>query len=363
MSLAAQQREWENEQEVMATQVVRRDDGSWLRQPGGWAAHLTLVGGLDISFFPASSPTASPPAELPSAAGCPIPAAAMQQSEGEAPPPSAPERAVAALAVLSFPGLEVQHVELLELPALGAPYLPGFLGFREVPAYLELLRRAAAKGVHPQLLLVDGTGVLHPRRCGSASHLGVLSGLPTVGVAKTLLQVDGLPGEREVRAAVAAALDAQAQLAPRSESPEGPEALQPGDRGCSARADGADGHVYPLPGSGCWLPLLGPHGEELGAAQCAGGASSSNRASSGQPASRRPIFVSVGHRLGLATALAVVQRCCIHRVPEPIRQADLLSRAEVRRRHLGSAAETVPAAAAAISGAAPACRSRSPARS
>lgn len=136
-----------------------------------------------------------------------------------------------------------------------------------------------------------------------------------VGVAKTLLQVDGLPGEREVRAAVAAALDAKAQPAPRSGSPDGPEALEPGDSGCSAAAADADGQVRPLAGSGCWLPLLGPQGEELGAALCAGGASSSNRASSGggQPASRRPIFVSVGHRVGLATALAVVQRCCIYR--------------------------------------------------
>lgn len=50
---------------------------------------------------------------------------------------------------------------------------------REVPAYQELLRRAAAAGCAPQLLLVDGFGALHPRRCGSACHLGVLSGLPT----------------------------------------------------------------------------------------------------------------------------------------------------------------------------------------
>jgi hypothetical protein len=50
---------------------------------------------------------------------------------------------------------------------------------REVPAFLQVLERAAAAGCHPQLLLVDGFGVLHPRRCGSASHLGVLSGLPT----------------------------------------------------------------------------------------------------------------------------------------------------------------------------------------
>ncbi|KAL4439705.1 hypothetical protein ABPG75_002706 [Micractinium tetrahymenae] len=151
----------------------------------------------------ASSATGAPdPTEL--APGAP----ATQQGAAEPLQPHVAERAAAALALLSFPELEVQHVELFELPELGAPYLPGFLGFREVPAYLELLRRAGQRGMHPQLLLVDGSGMLHPRRCGSASHLGVLSGQPPVGVAKTLPQVGGIPGEKEVRAAVAAALDA-----------------------------------------------------------------------------------------------------------------------------------------------------------
>lgn len=73
---------------------------------------------------------------------------------------------------------------------LTIPYKSGFLAFREVPPFKVLLARAPQP--QPQLLLVDGFGVLHPRRCGAASHLGVETGLPTIGVGKKLLSVDGL---------------------------------------------------------------------------------------------------------------------------------------------------------------------------
>lgn len=46
--------------------------------------------------------------------------------------------------------------------------------------------------------MIDGNGILHPRGCGSASHLGVVSGYPTIGVAKTLLAMDGLE-EKSIR--------------------------------------------------------------------------------------------------------------------------------------------------------------------
>ena len=61
------------------------------------------------------------------------------------------------------------------------PYVPGFLSFREVPVLKEAARRLE---VWPQVLLVDGQGILHPRRFGLACHLGLELALPTVGVAK-----------------------------------------------------------------------------------------------------------------------------------------------------------------------------------
>lgn len=62
------------------------------------------------------------------------------------------------------------------------PYLPGLLAYRELPAVLEALERLP---VTPDLVVCDGYGLAHPRRFGLACHLGVLTGLPTIGVAKT----------------------------------------------------------------------------------------------------------------------------------------------------------------------------------
>jgi deoxyribonuclease V len=61
------------------------------------------------------------------------------------------------------------------------PYVPGLLAFRELPTVLAALDRLATP---PDLVVCDGYGLAHPRRFGLASHLGVLTGLPVIGVAK-----------------------------------------------------------------------------------------------------------------------------------------------------------------------------------
>jgi deoxyribonuclease V len=67
------------------------------------------------------------------------------------------------------------------------PYISGFLAFRELPVLCELLQHAADAGQWPDVLLVDGSGIVHPRGVGIASHLGVALQIPTIGVTKSLL--------------------------------------------------------------------------------------------------------------------------------------------------------------------------------
>ena len=170
------------------------------------------------------------------------------------------ERVFAAVVALSVPDLRVVEAAGAVARA-GMPYVPGLLGFREIPALLAAWDKLRAK---PDLVLVDGHGVAHPRRLGIAAHLGVVLDVPAVGVAKSVLV-----GEADA----------------------------------------------PLPDeAGAETPLLW-RGERIGTAL-----RTRRRAN--------PLYVSIGHRVSLETAVAWVRRATGgYRLPEPTRQAHLAANA------------------------------------
>ncbi|KAM9000958.1 endonuclease V isoform 3-T3 [Sarcophilus harrisii] len=170
---------------------------------------------------------------------------------------------------------------------LTAPYVSGFLAFREVPFLVDAIQRLQKKNhsLMPQVLLVDGNGILHHRGFGVACHIGILTNLPCIGVAKKLLQVDGLKNN-----------DLHKQK------------------------------IQQLKLGGDTFPLVADSGTILGMAL-----KSHNK-------STKPLYVSVGHKVSLGTAVRLIQACCKYRIPEPIRQvrrsqkeADIRSREYIRR--------------------------------
>jgi deoxyribonuclease V len=160
----------------------------------------------------------------------------------------------AAVVVLSYPELAELEVSRFQEP-LRMPYIPGLLSFREIPLIMGALAQLAQV---PDVLMIDGQGIAHPRRLGLAAHLGVLLDLPAIGCAKSILRGahDPLPDEVGARA------------------------------------------------------LLRDRGEVVGMAL----------------RTRRhakPIYISIGHRIRLETAVSYVEACHrnAYRLPEPTRLA------------------------------------------
>ena len=89
----------------------------------------------------------------------------------------------AAVAILNYSGLELQETALARRPT-NFPYIPGLLSFREIPTVLDALDKLSAL---PDLMLCDGQGIAHPRRIGIATHLGLVTDIPTIGVGKSRL--------------------------------------------------------------------------------------------------------------------------------------------------------------------------------
>ncbi|CAN7401815.1 deoxyribonuclease V [Pseudoxanthomonas sp. LjRoot143] len=103
----------------------------------------------------------------------------------------------AAAVLLAADTLQPIASDVVRMPT-SMPYVPGLLSFRELPALVAALGRLPHA---PDLAFIDGQGIAHPRRLGIAAHFGVVTGLPSIGVAKNVLcgkheTLGALAGER-----------------------------------------------------------------------------------------------------------------------------------------------------------------------
>ena len=93
------------------------------------------------------------------------------------------ENVISAIVVCDFKTNEIKE-RVYAISQAMIPYVPGFLSYREGPAIGAAYSKLENK---PDILIFDGNGILHPMRCGIATHMGVLLNQPSFGVAKELL--------------------------------------------------------------------------------------------------------------------------------------------------------------------------------
>ena len=166
----------------------------------------------------------------------------------------------AAVVLMNYPTLEIVEQHVYEEP-IRMPYIPGLLSFREAPCVIGAFRQLRQL---PDLVMVDGMGIAHPRRIGIASHLGLWLDLPTIGCGKSLF------------------------VGHYNKEALGEEA-------------------------GSWVPLI--HKKEVIGAMV-------------RTRTRvNPMIISIGHKISLETSIKYVLACSKgYRLPEPTRQADKLSK-------------------------------------
>lgn len=162
---------------------------------------------------------------------------------------------VCGIKVFSYPEL-VEVESACEVVDENFPYIPGLLAFREGPAIIKTYNKLKQK---PDVLILDGQGIAHPRGLGIACYVGVLLDIPTMGIGKkklygTYSQPEDIPGAYE--------------------------------------------------------SLFSKNGEQIGVAL---------RTKS----RTKPVFISIGHKIDLSTSLSIANKCCRgYKVPEPTRLAD-----------------------------------------
>ncbi len=154
------------------------------------------------------------------------------------------------------------------LSDIGIPYIPGLLAFREGPSILKVLNSVSFS---PDLLLLDGNGRIHFRQAGIATHIGVATDIPSIGVAKNLLC--GTPEK------------------PIDKLPKGERIKIKSDDTIETQSESTIGYAF--------------------------------QSKQYKNYKINPIYVSSGHRVSNSSSVDIVEKLCQnYKLPEPIRIAD-----------------------------------------
>ncbi len=166
------------------------------------------------------------------------------------------EKFLCGIVVFSYPSMQIVE-KVYSITEIKFPYIPGLLAFRECPAIIETFEKIRNK---PDLLMIDGHGLAHPRSFGIACHAGVILGIPTIGVAKKKL---------------------------------------------------FGTYIEPQKQKGNWSKLKNKKDSKtIGAV-----VRTKNNV--------KPVFVSIGNKIDLQSSVKLVLDCSVgYRIPEPTRQAD-----------------------------------------
>ena len=223
---------WRKEQDELKKKLITEDDES--------LKEIKYIGGVDISFDKYD-----------------------------------PTIGISALVVCDYQTLKIVY-EDYELIKIDEPYVPGFLAFREVKHFVKLIEKLKKNKneILPQVILVDGNGIHHIKGFGLASHLGVLSDIPTIGCSKTVFALDGI-----------------------------------------TKKSVENINMNNLKQKGDTYKLIGNSGKHWGYLYKS-------------KINEDPLIISLGNKICNDTALNIVKNACINnnRIPEPIRLSDKISR-------------------------------------
>jgi len=272
------------------------------------------------------------------------------------------DNAVAVYVILESISMEVIYEDHVYF-ALDVPYIPSFLAFREIDPLEMLVKRQMKERPEliPRAILVDGNGIFHARHAGIATFLGVRTGIPTIGVGKTLYYAGGWTREvlagllddafRRIRSHLEEVSNESGETEGTSESsrhlpivmkkspctPSSAVATSggaPTDRVAVLETlrNRYQGIALQM---GCDSELLQSSFPVLACALVGHGGrtittTATKKKSRRKAGTKNPIFVSVGHDMSLFDAVAICSTMSTARIPEPVRQADLIGRQLLR---------------------------------